>query len=162
MWRFPGEGSNQSYCCRPMPEPQQRQIQAASATYTMAHFNARSLTHWARPEIKPTTSWFLVIFVSAMPRQELGVWNFKYSNVIMWTPGNVLGFLRRRKGGLLVASCPYKSVSSFLSSDPLIQNCFDSIWHKSWGVSPWKVTMKSHYFFFMIELKGRYCMELCF
>ena len=30
---------------RPMPEPQQRRIQASSATYTTAHGNARSLTH---------------------------------------------------------------------------------------------------------------------
>ena len=35
-------------------------IRAASATYTTAHGNAVSLTHWARPEIEPTTSWFLV------------------------------------------------------------------------------------------------------
>ena len=33
--------------------PQQHQIQASSATYTAAWGNARSLTHWARPGIKP-------------------------------------------------------------------------------------------------------------
>ena len=32
----------------------------ASATYTTAHVNARSLTHRARPGTKPATSWFLV------------------------------------------------------------------------------------------------------
>ena len=31
-------------------------IQAVSATYTTAHSNAGSLTHWARPEIKPVSS----------------------------------------------------------------------------------------------------------
>ena len=31
--------------CQPMPEPQQRGIQAASATYATAHGNAGSLTH---------------------------------------------------------------------------------------------------------------------
>ena len=31
-------------------------IRAASATYTIAHSNTRSLTHWARPGIKPATS----------------------------------------------------------------------------------------------------------
>ena len=36
-----------------------------------AHGNARSLTHWARPGMEPTTSWFLVGFVSATPRGEL-------------------------------------------------------------------------------------------
>ena len=42
-----------------------------SATYTTAHGNARSLTHWARPGIESTTSWLLVGFVSVAPRQEL-------------------------------------------------------------------------------------------
>ena len=67
IWRFPGQGSNQSCSHRPTPEPQQRGIRAASATYT----TAGSLTHWARPGIEPATSWFLVGFISAAPRQEL-------------------------------------------------------------------------------------------
>jgi len=55
------------------------QIQASSVTYTTAHGNTRSLTHWARPGIKPATSWFLVRFISAMPRQELqGVFGFVF------------------------------------------------------------------------------------
>ena len=49
----------------PMPEPQQQLgIQAVSTTYTTAHGNARSLTHWARPGIEPATTWFLVGFVN--------------------------------------------------------------------------------------------------
>ena len=47
-----------------MPQPQQHGIWVMSATYTTAHGNARSLTHWARPGIKPATSWFLVGFVN--------------------------------------------------------------------------------------------------
>ena len=47
-----------------MPKPQQSRIRAASATHTTAHGNAGSLTHWARPGIKPLTSWFLVGFVN--------------------------------------------------------------------------------------------------
>ena len=35
-----------------------------SATYTTAHSNAGSLTHWARAGIEPATSWFLVGFVN--------------------------------------------------------------------------------------------------
>ena len=62
-------GSNQS--CWPMPEPQQCQIRATSATYTTAYGNARSLTHWVKPGSKPATSWFLVGFVSASPWWEL-------------------------------------------------------------------------------------------
>ena len=45
IWRFPGQGSNWSYGCRPTPQPQQHWIQAASAAYTTAHGKARPLTH---------------------------------------------------------------------------------------------------------------------
>ena len=38
---------------------------------TTAHNNARCLNHWARPGIETTSSWILVRFVSAEPRQEL-------------------------------------------------------------------------------------------
>ena len=64
IWRFPGQGSNQSCRCRPTPEPQQRGIPDMSATYTIAYGNAGSITHWARSGIEPKTSWFLVRFVN--------------------------------------------------------------------------------------------------
>ena len=57
-------GLNQSCCYQPAPEPQPRRIWAASLTYTTAHGNARSLTRWVRPGIKPATSLFLVGFVN--------------------------------------------------------------------------------------------------
>ena len=60
IWRFPGQGSNLSCCFQSMPESQQHQIQATSATYTRARGNTGSLTHWARPGMEPATSWFLV------------------------------------------------------------------------------------------------------
>ena len=44
--------------------PQQHQIRAASVTYTTAHSNAGSLTHWMRPGIKPASSQILVGFLS--------------------------------------------------------------------------------------------------
>ena len=53
-------GSNQSCSCRPTSQPHQRGIRATSATYTSAHSNARSLTHWVRPGIKPASSWIPV------------------------------------------------------------------------------------------------------
>ena len=65
---FPGQGSNQSHSCRPMLQPQQHRIRATSVTYTTGHSNTRSLTHRMRPGIEPATSWFLVGFVSAVPR----------------------------------------------------------------------------------------------
>ena len=58
------------------PQPQQCRIQAASGTYTTAHSNAKSLTNWERPRIKPATSLFLVGFVSTAPRWELLIFLF--------------------------------------------------------------------------------------
>ena len=46
-------------------------IRAASVTYTTAHSKARSLIHWARPEIKSAPMRILDRFVSAAPQQEL-------------------------------------------------------------------------------------------
>ena len=43
IWKFPGQGSNQSYSCQPTPQP--HQIQAMSVTDTTARGNAGSLTH---------------------------------------------------------------------------------------------------------------------
>ena len=40
-------------------------------TYTTADGKTRSLTHWARPWIEPTTSWLLVRFISTVPQWEL-------------------------------------------------------------------------------------------
>ena len=48
----------------PMPQSQQCQIQDTSATYTTAHGNARSLTHYERLGIKLEFSWILVGFVN--------------------------------------------------------------------------------------------------
>ena len=80
----PRLGSNQSCSCRPTPQPQQCRIRAASVTYTAAQGNAGSLTHWARPGIEHTTSWFLVGFVSAVPRQELPGKHFQFYNRDHW------------------------------------------------------------------------------
>ena len=49
-----------------MPDPS-----PTSATYTTAHSNAGSLTHWARPGIKPESSWILVRFVTTEPWLKL-------------------------------------------------------------------------------------------
>ena len=42
---------------------------AVSVTDTTAHSNVRSRIHWVR--IKPTSSWFLVGFITAEPQREL-------------------------------------------------------------------------------------------
>ena len=41
-----------------------------SMTYTTAHNNMGSLTHCARPGIKPASSWLLVGFITAEPQEE--------------------------------------------------------------------------------------------
>ena len=41
------------------------------AAYTTGHSNAGSLTHWVRSGIKPSSTWILVRFTSAMPQWEL-------------------------------------------------------------------------------------------
>ena len=45
--------------------------------YTTAHGNAGSLTHWARPGIKPKSSWILVWFISVEPQ-----WEFPHMSII--------------------------------------------------------------------------------
>ena len=67
MWKLPGLGSDQSCSCRPMLQQQKHRIWATSVTYTTGQGNARSLTHWAGPGIKPTSSWILVRFVTTEP-----------------------------------------------------------------------------------------------
>ena len=71
MWKFPGQGSNQSCSCWPTPQPQQCWIWTMSGAYTTAHDNAGSLTHSARPWIELLSSWILVWFVTKEPRWEL-------------------------------------------------------------------------------------------
>jgi len=82
IWKFPGKGSNRSCSHRPMTEPQQWGIPATSATYTTAHGNAGSLTHCARPEIEPETSWFLVGFVNHWA--TTGTPPFHFLNSVFW------------------------------------------------------------------------------
>ena len=45
-------------------------------TYTTPHSNAGSLTHRARPGIKPASSWILVGFLTAEPQWELPTRNY--------------------------------------------------------------------------------------
>ena len=56
--------ANWSYSCWSTLQPQQRRIWATSSTYTTAHGNAGSLTHWVRPRIESASLWMLVGFVN--------------------------------------------------------------------------------------------------
>ena len=62
-----------------MPQPQQHQIRAMSATYATAYSNAGSPTHWARPGIEPAFSWILVGFITTEPQQKLST-----SYIYLW------------------------------------------------------------------------------
>ena len=66
----------------------QFRIRAMSVTYTTTHGDAGSLTHWARAGIKPTTSWFLVGFVSAAPQRELLLIHSKFDLLHLPTPNS--------------------------------------------------------------------------
>ena len=93
----PWQGSNQSCSRRPPSKPQQLGVQAVSATYTMAHGNARSLlTHWARPGTKLEPSWILIGFVTSEPQVELqwlGTWMDRWMDGWMngWRNGEMYG-----------------------------------------------------------------------
>ena len=67
LWHMeaPRLGVELGYSCWLTPQPQQRRFWTMSVNYTIAHGNARSLTHWARPGINPATSWLLVGFICA-------------------------------------------------------------------------------------------------
>ena len=54
--KFPDWGSNRSCSCQPMPQPLQHQIRVTLASYTIAHSNTGSLTHWGWPGIEPAGS----------------------------------------------------------------------------------------------------------
>ena len=60
----PGYGSTPSCGCQPIPQLQQWQFRATSATCATACDKARSLTHWMRPGIPwSISSWILVRFL---------------------------------------------------------------------------------------------------
>ena len=58
--------SGSKLCLRPTP----------SATYTTAHSNPRSPTHWVRPRIQSVSSYMLAGLVSAEPQWECLIFSF--------------------------------------------------------------------------------------
>ena len=78
-----------------MPKPQQCGIRATSVTYTTAHRNAGSLTHWARPGIEPATFWFLVGFVNHCATMGSPSMTFHSIFIICSPPFFMLGILNK-------------------------------------------------------------------
>ena len=66
-------------------------IWAASATYTIAHANAGSLTHRARAGIEPLSSWILVGVVTAGPQWELPYLQLSYDLPPWYEQGVLVG-----------------------------------------------------------------------
>ena len=76
-----------AYTATAIPDP------SHISTYTIAHSNTGSLTHWGRPGIEPVSSWILVGFITIEPQQEFPGFllnmahfpNFCYSNFLwLW------------------------------------------------------------------------------
>ena len=59
-------------------------IQVKFVTYTTAHGNAGSLTHWARPGIELTSSWMLARSITTEPRREPKVTTSTVTNKWHW------------------------------------------------------------------------------
>ena len=147
IWKFPDEGSNWSCSCWPTPQPQQRGIWAAPATYSTAHSNTGSFNPLSEARDQTCVlcgdpihhcHWMLVKFISDKPRREL-----PSSSILDWNPfhltqrpkwpsasGSVAwGYLQETSGAVKVVSfyriLPWRSSSkmdipSFLSSTTVI------------------------------------------
>ena len=92
IWKFPGKGLNWCHSCQSMPQPQQCQIWATSASYAAAHGNGRYLTLWKSPGIEPTSLWILVGFITAEPQWELPNTDFSMMRTKSWHDIIAVGF----------------------------------------------------------------------
>ena len=84
--------------------------------YATSHSNSNegSLTHWVSPGIKPTTSWLLVEFVSAVPQRELLQYCFNPSN----NPKRCVELSSSHRWGCLHSGIRGKAWSEFSMSCP--------------------------------------------
>ena len=114
-------GSNQSHSCWPTPQPQQRQIRAASATYTTHSSWQCWILNPLRPRVKPTTSCFLVGFVSTVPRWE--------------HPGQVNCDCSLVRDGMWVL------ISDLSDICPRFQSCTVQYSNHIWLLSTWNVAI---------------------
>ena len=104
---MPRLGLSQSYSCHPTLQPQQCRIRATSVTYTTAHNNARSLIHWARLEIKPTSLWILVDFINHWTMTETPVFLYKLKSECFLLCVQLFGRIMndKREKSIFVKTC---------------------------------------------------------
>ena len=103
----PRLGSNWSYSCRPTPQPQQCQIQAASATYTTAQGNAGSPDPLSKARIEPVTSWFLDLFPLCHDRNSQNFLPLEIVQLDVTSPGHIKGRSKCEVGGFESAFSRY-------------------------------------------------------
>ena len=94
-----------SYSWQLTPQTQQCKIQTASATYTTAHDNARSLTHWWKPGNEPAFFWILMWFITTEPQWKLWIIRTFLKGFILYNLERpMLRFLISRKFVLILLS----------------------------------------------------------
>ena len=116
--------------------------------HTTAHSNTGSLTHWARRGIELITSWFLVRFVSAVPRQEFQDSLFRSLRVALYLDG-IQSHEEKRKamwGSKLTQRAP-----SGTRRPPLLLikflPCWCAIWDPQLSEVSWNIGIHMEYIF---------------
>ena len=88
-------------CSRLTPQPQQHWIQVTSVTYVTACSNARSLAHWTRLGIKPTSSWTLCQVLNQLSHNRtpyfLGFERLHFCNCKLGVVQKIYNFLTRNQ-----------------------------------------------------------------
>ena len=96
---------------QPTLQPQQHKIQATSMTYTTAHDNAGSLSHWAKPGIEPASSWILAGFITCWATAGIPPCGFDLMAFSEWGITNHLirtdGFWIKQKLGSNAEALPF-------------------------------------------------------
>ena len=121
-----------------------------SGTYTTAHSNARSLTHWARPGVEHTSSWMLVGIINCWATKGTpGKLVFFYPQILL-----LLSSLKTKIKGKKIYSSLKKASSSVATRNTWMKLKFGSSVTRShvrssltthdWGLPCW--TLKIEYF----------------
>ena len=71
---------------------------ASSSTYTSAHGNTKSLTHWVRLGTEPESLWVLVRFVSTERKRELWYLLFPFLVWLLWLGLPILCWIEGESG----------------------------------------------------------------